>query len=611
MTTVCMWEVYAGESDMFRVDFRSTHVHYLNNLEEDGKYKWWRNNLNEILVPVFPGQLRQIRKKLFHAVFVLDPATTFGLESIDMIISLYKNSFPVRFGALLFSSKYITYLENHSTKEDRDKFKDDMSDMIIRLFSYIKGNYGIEMAFKFLSNVNKLHIESDDDADDAHLELHRVESAFVETILPKVKSPPQEILLKLKKGPELKELSQESSKTVFKLGLSKIQCSLLMNGLFIDPAEEALLNALNDETQRLQEQVYFGQIKSHTDVLDKLLSEAGIQHYNPQIICDNKPRFISLAMFTFGEASILNGINYLHSPRIIDDLKPVTHLFSVDITLAIGIKLLRQGFNYLIEGSKDARVELKKRTKHIVEIIEEVKWEDVDPDMLTRKFISDIVMYVSSSMSMIERSSESARFEVLSAQHSAIILNNENSSIHIDAVLDPLCPTSQKLSGILRVLWKYIQPNMRIMLNPMSSLVDLPLKNYYRYVVPSMDDFRNTDSSINGPKAFFANMPLSKTLTMNLDVPEPWLVEPVLTVHDLDNIMIENLSDTRTLQAAFELEALVLTGHCSEKDHDPPRGLQLILGTKTSPHLVDTLVMANLGYWKMKVCSSLGSIVLQ
>jgi hypothetical protein len=30
-------------------------------------------------------------------------------------------------------------------------------------------------------------IESDDDADDAHLELHYVESAFVEIILPKKK----------------------------------------------------------------------------------------------------------------------------------------------------------------------------------------------------------------------------------------------------------------------------------------------------------------------------------------------------------------------------------------------------------------------------------------
>ncbi|KAK8714347.1 hypothetical protein V6N13_149540 [Hibiscus sabdariffa] len=185
--------------------------------------------------------------------------------------------------------------------------------------------------------------------------------------------------------------------------------------------------------------------------------------------------------------------------------------------------------------------------------------------------------------------------------HSAVVLNNDNSSIHIDAVVDPLSSSGQKLSSLLRVLAKYVHPSMRIVLNPMSSLVDLPLKNYYRYVIPSVEDFSSTDYTVIGPKAFFANMPLSKTLTMNLDVPEPWLVEPVIAVHDLDNILLENLGDTRTLQAVFELEALVLTGHCAERDHDPTRGLQLILGTKTTPHLVDTIVMANLGYWQMKV----------
>ncbi|KHN06495.1 UDP-glucose:glycoprotein glucosyltransferase [Glycine soja] len=694
------------ESSIFRVDFHSSHVHYLNNLEEDAKYKQWRNNLDEI----------------------------------DMIISLYENNFPVRFGIVLYSSKFVMQLENHATKEHSDE---DISTTIICLFSYINENYGAEMAYRFLSNVNKLRIESDGNADDA-LELHHVEGVFVETILSKVKSPPQEILLKLYKNQKLKELSQESSKFVFKLGLSKLQCSLLMNGLVIDPTKEALINALNDETPRIQEQVYFGQIMSDTDVLAKFLSEAGIQRYNPKIISDSKPRFISLSMFTFGEESVLNDIVYLHSPGTMDDTKAVTHLLAVDITSRNGMKLLQQGIHYLIEGSKNARVgllfnanrspnlfsllfvkvfeitaslyshktnvldflnqlcslyeknsilsppmeaestqafvdmvcelgeanglpskgyrsallefpagevrkhltkvqnslyrvlglesganavftngrvtypidestflsadlhllesiEFKQRTKHIVEIIEEVEWHDVDPDTLTSKFISDIVMALSSSMAMRERNSESARFEILNDQHSVIILNNVNSSIHIDAVLDPLSPTSQRLSGILRVLWKYIQPSMRIVLNPVSSLADLPLKSYYRYVVPTMDDFSNTDSAINGPQALFANMPLSKTFTMNLDVPESWLVEPVIAFHDLDNILLENLGDTSTLQAVFELEALVLTGHCSEKDHDPPRGLQLILGTKTAPHLVDTLVMANLGYWQMKV----------
>ncbi|PSS19044.1 UDP-glucose:glycoprotein like [Actinidia chinensis var. chinensis] len=735
------------ESNAIRVDFRSAYVHYLNNLEVDAMYKRWRSNLNEILMPVFPGQLRHIRKNLFHAVFVLDPGSTCGLESIDMIISLYENNLPMRFGVILFSTKFIKTIEMNGRSapmENDSHIGEDPSSLIIRLFIYIKEHHGTQMAFQFLSNINRLRIESADPAEDAP-EMNHVEGAFVETLLPKATSPPQDTLLKLEKEQTFSELSQESSMFVFKLGLIKLRCCLLMNGLVIDANEDALMNAMNDELPRIQEQVYYGQINSHTDVLDKFLSESGVPRYNPQIIADGKvkPKYVSLSRAILGKDSVLNDVIYLHSPGTVDDLKPVTHLLAIDITSIRGIKLLREGIQYLIEGSKNARlgmlfnantrvgfpsllfmkvsevtaslyghkekvldflnqlctfyeheyvlassvdaestqafidkvcdladanglpskslrialseflvdkfgdhlnkvgqllysqlgfesgtnavitngrvihiddstflshdlhllesVELKNRIKNIVEVIEEVTWEDVDPDILTSKYISDIIMLVSSSIAMRERSSESARFDILNAKYSAVVLNNKNSSIHIDAVIDPLSPSGQKLSSLLRVLWKSIQPSMRLVLNPLSSLVDLPLKNYYRYVVPTMDDFSSTDYTVYGPKAFFANMPLSKTLTMNLDVPEPWLVEPVIAVHDLDNILLENLGEQRTLQAVFELEALALTGHCSEKDHEPPRGLQLVLGTKSTLHLVDTIVMANLGYWQMKV----------
>lgn len=53
--------------------------------------------------------------------------------------------------------------------------------------------------------------------------------------------------------------------------------------------------------------------------------------------------------------------------------------------------------------------------------------------------------------------------------YSAIVLNNENSSIHIDAVIDPLSASGQKFSSILRVIQKYVHPSMRIVLNPMVS----------------------------------------------------------------------------------------------------------------------------------------------
>ena len=57
---------------------------------------------------------------------------------------------------------------------------------------------------------------------------------------PKAKTPPQDILLKLQKEQNFKELSQESSIFVLKLGLSKLQCCLLMNGLVFDTNEVQL-----------------------------------------------------------------------------------------------------------------------------------------------------------------------------------------------------------------------------------------------------------------------------------------------------------------------------------------------------------------------------------
>ena len=42
----------------------------------------------QILMPVFPGQLRYIRKNLFHAVFVLDPGSTCGLEASLYFVSI-------------------------------------------------------------------------------------------------------------------------------------------------------------------------------------------------------------------------------------------------------------------------------------------------------------------------------------------------------------------------------------------------------------------------------------------------------------------------------------------------------------------------------------------
>lgn len=55
------------------------------------------------------------------------------------------------------------------------------------------------------------------------------------------------------------------------------------------------------------------------------------------------------------------------------------------------------------------------------------------------------------------------------------------------------------------------------------------------------------------------------------------------------------------LFSEYELEHLLLEGHCFEQNTgSPPRGLQITLGTENHPVMIDTIVMANLGYFQLK-----------
>ena len=70
---------------------------------------------------------------------------------------------------------------------------------------------------------------------------------------------------------------------------------------------------------------------------------------------------------------------------------------------------------------------------------------------------------------------------------------------------------------------------------------------------------------LQSPAATFKNLPPPQILTLNFDAPEMWLVEPVVAEHDLDNLKLEQLGDSATLSAEYELEALMLAGRCVDR----------------------------------------------
>ena len=71
-----------------------------------------------------------------------------------------------------------------------------------------------------------------------------------------------------------------------------------------------------------------------------------------------------------------------------------------------------------------------------------------------------------------------------------------------------------------------------------------------------------------------------------MDVLDPWVVTPVDSIHDLDNIKLSTLSKAQRhngVEATFELKNILVEGHAIDSSSSTaPRGLQFILGIRYS-----------------------------
>lgn len=177
--------------------------------------------------------------------------------------------------------------------------------------------------------------------------------------------------------------------------------------------------------------------------------------------------------------------------------------------------------------------------------------------------------------------------------------SNDLPFFEVVAVLDPASRGAQKLSSLLILLRNVINCNMKLILCAVDRHSDMPVKTFYRFVVEPELQFTPDGRHAPGPYAKFVGLPANPLLTQSLNVPENWLVEVVRSVYDLDNIKLSEINGP--VHSEYELEYLLLEGHCFDTTTgSPPRGLQITLGTDEQPIVVDTIVMANLGYFQLK-----------
>ncbi|KAM4771197.1 UDP-glucose:glycoprotein glucosyltransferase 1 [Rhinophrynus dorsalis] len=214
---------------------------------------------------------------------------------------------------------------------------------------------------------------------------------------------------------------------------------------------------------------------------------------------------------------------------------------------------------------------------------------------------SDLVMRVDSLLSAQPKGEGRVDYQISEDQHSAIKLRPTEGMTYFEvvAIVDPVTKAAQRLAPLLLVLNQLLNMNLRVFMNCQSKLSEMPLKSFYRYVLEPEIMFTPDKKIAPGPIAKFLDMPQSPLFTLNLNTPDSWMVESVRTPYDLDNIYLEEVDSV--VAAEFELEYLLLEGHCFDvSTGQPPRGLQFTLGTATNPVVVDTIVMANLGYFQLK-----------
>lgn len=194
--------------------------------------------------------------------------------------------------------------------------------------------------------------------------------------------------------------------------------------------------------------------------------------------------------------------------------------------------------------------------------------------------------------------------------NSVIELGDRNGLIEVLAVVDPITERGQELLSYIDTLSQLPYVHTRIIVNPEYGLTELPLKRFYRAAIPIAPSF-DISGAVEKPTVVFDGIPQDTLLTLGLETPSSWIVTPVVSEYDLDNIILNTVQEG-SLKATYQLDYLLLEGHAFDyTTRQPPRGASLDLGTPHNPYMTDTIVMANLGYFQFKVAPGLWSLNLK
>ena len=300
-----------------------------------------------------------------------------------------------------------------------------------------------------------------------------------------------------------------------------------------------------------------------------------------------------------------------------------------------------------VSGDDASVISTHERTNRgmgVAALLKSCEFPGVDPDDVTADWMSGVVMSAASAVGAsltIESGNFGGRAQGRMALRTDLLTSNFTSftttsankkanadsvGFFVSAIIDPASEDAQRYAPLLLMMRDRLGATVRVHLNPGRGHADLPVKSFFRYVLPpeiGLPEDLPPSSPITSseqlwhPRAIFAWLPPSLVLTLKLYVPEPWNVQATKAIHDTDNLKFPPML-TDVIPVEFSVKDLLAAGQCIDSTKSSmsfPNGLQLQLLAKdaaggVSNRISDTLVMQNLGYYQLKAQPGVWSLAL-
>ncbi|GME70539.1 unnamed protein product [Ambrosiozyma monospora] len=199
--------------------------------------------------------------------------------------------------------------------------------------------------------------------------------------------------------------------------------------------------------------------------------------------------------------------------------------------------------------------------------------------------------------------SASPRYNIgnLNPTTSIRLASTGKSLINISLVIDPINELSQKLLTFLDLFNSMDFVSVSVYMRPHAELEKIKIQRFYRGTFPSKPEFSATgqvDESLS--HVVFDKVPERTLFTLDVDIPQSWIVSIKEANTDLDNV---KLDISGPVEGVYELNNLLIEGYTRQKKKEtvPPAGLSVeLVDIEEKSTYSDTNIMQNLGYMQLK-----------